>query len=268
VRYADGDLRFLAQAIADGDDRQAGRLLRAWHEEPALIAGHLEDERVLRRLMVDRGLLVELSPRFLFSVLLRRIRLDMTDTPYTVERIDAGGRVVVFDAGRSRDLLESVEMLEYLVELLVSFERAETMLVRSAGPGRARRRLSTLSIDDMLELAALVDPGLRPMIFRRIGDIALFTTGLFPDAVVRGRRSPLGAASEGAARRRFAIEDYEAEGRRFYRLAAERFEGAQPGLARVLARLSDEFTAARKPLTLLAERYVAWARPHWTQVPS
>jgi hypothetical protein len=90
------------------------------------------------------------------------------------------------------------------------------------------------------------------MVFRRIGDIALFTTGLFPEAMLRQRR----------------LETYEDEGRRFYRLAAERLEGSHPRLAEVLGRLAGDFTVARKPLNVLSERYVAWARPHWRQVPS
>jgi hypothetical protein len=86
---------------------------------------------------------------------------------------------------------------------------------------------------------------------------------------MRNRRMPLGATGISAAERcRLRLEDYEAEGRRFYRLAADRFSLSHPGLARVLMRLSDEFTAARKPLTVLSERYVSWARPHWTHLPS
>ncbi len=269
MRYAEGDLQFLARTVAGEDGPEAERLLRAWRSNPALIDDHLDDDGVVRRLMADQRLAVELSPRFLFAVLLRRIRRDLGEIPYTVERVHADGRVVVFDAGLSADLLRAPEMFDYLVELLVSFERVETMVVRQPAPSRTVRRLSTISIDDMVELAGLVEPDVRPLVFRRIGDIALFTTGLFPDAVLRGRRHPLGTITAAEPlRRRLNLQDYEAEGRRFYRLAADRLAATHPPLARILMRLSDEFTAARKPLTVLAERYVAWARPHWTQLPS
>jgi hypothetical protein len=270
VRFTEGDLQFLAATVAGGDAQRAGHLVRAWHADPEQIEPYLEDDRILTRLRAEQHLVVELSSRFLFTVLLRRIRRDLAETPYTVERVHADGRVVVFDAGQSHSLLRSREMFDYLVELLVSFERNETMVVRQPAAPRPVRRLNTASMDDMIQLAGLVEPALRPLVFRRIGDIALFTTGLFPEAVLRGRRLPIAAAErpEPTVRRRYRLEDYEAEGRRFYRLAADQFTPSHPTLARVLARLAEEFTAARKPLTVLAERYVAWARPHWSQVPS
>lgn len=261
MRFTDADLRFLAGVIA-GDDPQAARtLLRAWADDPARVEAHLDDERVVRRLAADDRQVIELSPRFLFTVLLARIRRELGEIPYTVERVESDGRVVVFDAGRSVALLRAREVFGYLVDLLVSFERSEVVTVGQPGPARPRR-LSTLSMDDMLELAGLVEAALRPMVFRRIGDIALFTTGLFPQAVLRERRPPLGAtAPAGPARPR--LEDYEAEGRRFYRLAADRLVETHPVLADVLVRLAEEFTAARKPLTVLGERYLSWARPQW-----
>lgn len=270
MRFTEGDLQFLAATVAGGDAQRAGHLVRAWRADPEQVEPYLEDDRILKRLRAEQHLVVELSSRFLFTVLLRRIRRDFAETPYTVERVHADGRVVVFDAGASHNLLRSREMFEYLVELLVSFERNETMVVRQPAALRPARPLNTASMDDMMELAGLVEPALRPLVFRRIGDIALFTTGLFPDAVLRGRRLPIAAAEhpEATVRRRYQLEDYEAEGRRFYRLAADHFTPSHPTLARILARLAEEFTAARKPLTVLAERYVAWARPHWSQVPS
>jgi hypothetical protein len=126
-----------------------------------------------------------------------------------------------------------------------------------------------MSIDDMLELAGVVEPAIRPRVFRRIGDIALFLTGLFPDAVMGGRTYPFGASVlPAAAGRRVGLDDYEREGRRYYRLAADRLLSSEPALAHILMRLAEEFTAARKPLTVLAERYVAWVRPHWRVPPS
>jgi hypothetical protein len=269
VWFADADLQFLASAVAGDDERAAASLLQAWRADPTRVEAAVEDDRVVRRLLTDQRLLVKLSPRFLFAVLLSCIRRDLSEIPYTVERVHADGRVVVFDAALSLALLRSREIFDYLVDLLVSFERVETLLVSQPFRTRRARRLSTLSIDDMLELAGVIDPPMRSMVFRRIGDIALFTTGLFPEAVLRGRRPSVAAPfTVDPPRRRVRIEDYEAEGRRFYRLAANRLVSSQPDLAGVLMRLSDEFTAARKPLTVLAERYIAWVRPHWTQLPS
>lgn len=269
MRYSDPDLRFLSRVVTNDDTGKAAHLLRTWSADPAGIEAHFEDDRLLRRLMADDRAVIELSPRMLFTILLHRIRRDLAEIPYTVERVGPDGRVVVFDARFAHELLRSREVFQYLVDLLVSFERTETMTIRRRSPNARSRRLSNMSINDMMELAGLVTPSMRPMIFRRIGDIALFMTGVFPEAIGHNPRFPLGAPMMAApVRRRMGLEDYEAEGRRFYRLAADRLSASQPVLAGVLTRLAAEFTAARKPLTVLSERYVAWARPHWRQTPS
>jgi hypothetical protein len=268
VRYTDADLQFLARTVGQGEARTAAAMLGAWRLDPTQADAWLDDRRVLATLMAGDQAVVKLSPRFLFTVLLRRIRADLADIPYTVERVQSGGRLVVFDAGIVHRLLTVDEMFNYLVELLVSFERAETLTIRRPHPAHGVRRLNTHSIDDMVELAALVEAPLRPTVFRRIGDIALFTTGLFPEAVRGSPRRPLTGLTATRLPRRWRLEDYEDEGRRFYRLAAELLTGTEPSLARVLSRLADDFGIARKPLAVLAERYVTWARPHWRQVPS
>jgi hypothetical protein len=268
MQYSEADLTFVAGVVAGEDPRASGALVSAWQAEPNRVEGYLDDDRLLQRLRADDRAVVGLSPTLLFAILLRRIRRDLAEIPYTVERISADGRVVVFDAGMARRLLESREILDYLVELLVSFERVGTITVRRVAPRPTVRRLSTLSIDDMRELTGLVDPQDRPAVFRRIGDLALFLTGMFPDSVAWRPQLPLAAATSERSARMWRMEDYETEGRRAYRLAADHFSTDAPRLADVLARLAEEFSAARKPLTVLAERYLAWARPHWRMLPS
>jgi len=267
MQYTDADLRFLALALWREDPAAAADHLRRWRAAPHTADAHLDDERLFAALTADDRAVIELSPRFLFTLLLRRIRRDLASIPYTVERIERDGRLVVFDAGIVHHMLENDDIFAYLVDLLVSFERVETLTIRRPAPPGGVRRLSTTSIEDMVELAGLVDEPLRPMVFRRIGDIALFTTGLFPDAVRRGRR-PTVISADVRPFRRWRLEDYEHEGRTFYRLASESLQSSQPGLARVLARLASDFALARKPLYVLGERYMAWARPYWRQSPS
>lgn len=267
MRYTDADLRFLAHVLSGGDPRAGEAYLRQWRRDPDQLEHHLDDDRIVRRLMADDQAVLELSPRLLFTILLRRIRRDLAEIPYTVERVEPDGRLVVFDAGVVRDWLAVEEMFRYLVELLVSFERVETVTVQRTQPVREIRRLNTLNIDDMVELAGLVEPHVQPLVFRRIGDIALFTSGLFGEAIAGPRRFPLAFAVSARGIRQHRLEDYEEAGRRFYRLAADRLGEIRPDLARVLARLADEFTIARKPLAVLSERYISWVRPGWTAGP-
>jgi hypothetical protein len=268
VRYTDSDIRFLARVVGETPEAAAA-YMRAWQLDAERIEPWLDDDRVLRQLMADDHSILEVSPRFLFTVLLRRIRRDLATIPYTVERVEPDGRLVVFDAPVVHELLQADEMFQYLVNLLVSFERIDTVTVRGARPQSPLRRLNTFSLDDMVELAGLVDPPMRPAICRRIGDIALFVTGIFQEAIRRTAQRPLSSpfARMFVGRWR-GLEEYEADGRRFYGIAADQLRDVQPDLARVLARLAGDFTIARKPLAVLAERYVTWARPHWVGGPS
>jgi hypothetical protein len=57
-----------------------------------------------------------------------------------------------------------------------------------------------------------------------------------------------------------SLEEYEAHGRAFYRLAAEHETARREGLDEVLAILSENFVLAEKPLTFVANRYLQFVR--------
>ena len=63
-------------------------------------------------------------------------------------------------------------------------------------------------------------------------------------------------------RARRTIEDYETEGRRFYRLAEEHPAARLMDLTDVFALLRENFTSARKPLAFIASRYLHSKRHH------
>jgi len=86
MRYTDADLTFLARVAGAGDSHATTEYLRAWRADPSSAEPWCDDERVLAALLADDRGIVELSPRFLFGVLLRRIRNDLATIPYTVER--------------------------------------------------------------------------------------------------------------------------------------------------------------------------------------
>jgi hypothetical protein len=57
-----------------------------------------------------------------------------------------------------------------------------------------------------------------------------------------------------------SLEEYEAHGQAFYRLAAEHKTARAEGLHQVLVTLSDNFVLAEKPLAFLSHRYLQFAR--------
>jgi hypothetical protein len=256
----DDDLRFLVETV--GEERYGPQTLHLLRTREDLLDVMLEDDRLVRRLLGDEQVLLRVSPGFVFSVLFRRVIRDLNERSYTLERTPAE-TVAVFDSGRVRRLIAEPAIWGYLVGLLTSFVRTETVTVWvRRGERYRRRRLSTLNLDDMIELAGLVGEEEARPIFRRIADIALFTSGIFPDylrAPRRGRVLPerwLGVPR--------TVETYEEHGRRFYRLAAQPEGGAE---GRVLAALAEEFPMARKSLEILSDRYLRWTRFSWFHVP-
>ncbi len=258
----DEDLRFVADPVGwrPGDPMDAPNVLRARED---LLDVMLEDDRLVARLLGDEDVLLRVSPRFVFAVLLRRVMCDLHAHPYTLERRSAE-TVAVFDAPRVRRFIAEPGMWDYLVGLLTSFVRNESVsMVVRRGDRIVRRRFSTSSLEDMMVLADLVDRADLPWLFRRIADIALFRSGVFPESLrwARTQRGP-------AARIRVlppTLETYEEHGRRFYRLAASQPQVGEEG--RVLEVLAEEFATARKSLEILSDRYLRWARVRWLEAP-
>jgi hypothetical protein len=256
------DLRFIADVVGGdaGDPAEAPAVLRARED---LLDVMLEDDRLVERLLREENVLLRVSPRFVFTVLLRRVVRDLRSQPYTLERTPAE-TIAVFDAPHVRRFIAEPAMWDYLVRLLTSFLRNESVTVFVRAHGRVvRRRFSTSSLEDMMRFADLVDHGEAPWLFRRIADIALFQSGVFPDSLrwARAQRGP-------AARARAlppTVETYEEHGRRFYRLAASQPEAGEEGP--VLASLAEEFSTARKSLALLSDRYLRWTRLPWFEAP-
>jgi len=250
----DEDLRFVVDTV--GDERSGvGQGLDHLRAREDLLDVMLEDDRLVRSLLEDTRVLLRVSPALVFSVLLRRVIRDLNARPYTLERTPE--TVAVFDAPRVHRFVAEPAIWGYLVRMLTSFIRTETVTVfTKEGERYRRRRFSTLNM-----LAGLVGERETPPIFQRIADIALFTSGIFPD-YLRSRHGR--AAREHWRAVPLTPEIYEEHGRRFYRLAAGP-EGRPD--RRVLTALADEFPMARKVLELLSDRYLRWTRLSWFHTP-
>jgi hypothetical protein len=256
ARLTDADLQFVAATVLPDEDRPSA--VRRLRDNPALLNRLLEDERLIRRIRGEADVLVRISPWLLFSVLLRDVRRALHSLRYTVETTQ-GERIPVFDAARAGELLDDRALLDYLVLMLTSFTRTESWSLEVEQGGRIqRRRFSDLSSDDMIALAALMPEGLRFPILRRIGDLALFISGVFPEQADPWYRAPGTPLARAGARR--TLEEYEEEGRRFYRLAARHEAARRLGLDRILDALADTFPLARKPLNVLAAEYIHTSR--------
>ncbi|MDR5709424.1 MAG: hypothetical protein QN140_06325 [Armatimonadota bacterium] len=258
MKYPESDLTFVASVLADRPEEVLLLVEKLRH--PDFLEVALEDDRLVERIRTDPDITLKISPRLLFNILLRRVARDIRHARYTLERVGLTQSVPVFDTHRVNVLLEDEQVLEYLSAMLASFVRTETYVLYVRRGNRLERlRFSDMDMDDMIRLADLVDEAWRFPLLRRIADIALFLTGIFPSYVLsRGmyaQRMRPGRVIGGEWR---SLEEYEQEGATFYRRAAEHEQAIASGLRPVLNKLSEHFSSARKPLNLLSDRYLRW----------
>lgn len=235
----------------------------AIRDDQELIEAMLDDERLFQRLMADEEILVQASPWLFFTVLLRRARRDLEQEAFTLERRDRQ-KVVLFDTDLVVELLEQEPVRNYLATMLASFTRVESVTV----PVRVRKgiwrkyRTNDLDVEGLMRYCQSLDEEFHFEPYKRIGDVCLFLSGMFPDYIDAQHRYPMSRQVRPSARSRVinSREDYEEHGRAFYRLASEQERARTEGLDDVLATLSEHFILAEKPLAFLANRYLGFAR--------
>jgi hypothetical protein len=98
--------------------------------------------------------------------------------------------------------------------------------------------------------------------YKRIADVCLFILGMFPEYAQFDYRYPFSEEIGPRIARRpgRSMEDYEEEGRKFYKLAAEHESARSLELSGVFWLLHEEFNAAKKPLNFIADHYLHYKR--------
>lgn len=254
---SEADLQFIVTTVVT-KRQDYDYLCNLLKDKPDFIDIMLEDEKLFHRVVEDEDICLKISPFLLFSILLRQARKDIEKQAYTLEIISRKERIPVFDAGDIIKLLQNKDVREYLARMLASFTRVETASVVYKTRGIIYQRcFSDLDFDDVLELSNLVELPFRFPFYKRLADIALFLSGIFPEYLC-GQESAfdgkIPARLSGSKNR--TIRDYEEQGRRYYDLASTYEEAKEQGLSEVLSLLAEKFTLARKPLNYLAENYI------------
>jgi hypothetical protein len=250
-QFPERDIRFMvASVFPDLGDRRG--LLENAKSDQRFVEAMLGDERLFQRLTSEERVLLEITPKLFFSVLLRQARKDLTKARYTMET-RARQKIPVFDTHLVVGLLGKPGICSYLADMLTSFTRVESFAwrVRVREGIWRKHRVSDLDIDGLIKLCEHVDEFYRFSLYKRIGDVCLFLTGMFPEYVAR-KGDPF-AALRG---RRRDLEDYEQDGADFYQLAAEHEVAAIIEVNEVLETLSSDFALAEKPLKFLSEHYL------------
>lgn len=258
MRLTESDLKFLVETVAT-KRRDHDHIIELVRDKDDLLEPMLEDPKLAERLMNELEVLVRVSPGLMFSVLLRRVRRDLASRSFVLERDARGKRIPVFEAAKAGQLLGDPPLREYLIEMLCSFVRTHvSILYRQEGRGWQKRKFSDMDMDDMMALCRLVESEMKPRFYKRIADIALFLTGIYPDHASSFVRCPRSQDWR-------VVPDYEREGRRFYALAAR--ETRPPGPASVFEKLAEQFTLAREALNTLSDHYLKPLRARYFDQP-
>jgi hypothetical protein len=173
-------------------------------------------------------------------------------------------KVPVFDSEDVVKLLANEAVLTYLADMLSSFTKIESYTITFKGKKGIWKkiRFNDLDIHSLMRFCDVVEDAYRFAFYKRIADVCLFILGIFPEYVERDYRYPFSRQVRPQIRGRLRIspQDYEKEGRRFYKLAAEHVSASKLNLSEVFWALHGDFQKARKPLNLIAEHYLQYQR--------
>jgi hypothetical protein len=229
--------------------------------------------------------LIGVSPFLAFAVAVHRTAHELASATYTAEWVGIGRRTPLFDVAGLRQFLSRPWHRFFLAELLASYTHVSSGSVMVATRrGLRRQRFSELDPVRLAGLLEVVSPAERPGVLRRLGDLALFLTGVFPDYVARrgfapiergrlaraGRMNPSRPERDrgGALRPLDPDEDnavalLEQIGRRAYRAAFHLINPPVPGNIAVLGELPESFGDARRILGVVTERFLFSHRDRW-----
>jgi hypothetical protein len=279
---SDADVSLLAgQEFGDLSPRALRRLLT---ERRGGIDDLLGKREVFDAIFGPEGApLVQLSPFLAFAVAVEQVLRRLKTASYVPERVGWGKGALVFDTAQLAEFGSSPWRRLFLAELLASYTRvASGSVLVASSRGWRRQRFSEL---DPVRLAGLLDvvpEAERPGVLRRLGDLALFLTGVFPDYV---ERHGFGPVAESRLRRlggmsprqqgRWADERatgtadagpvglLEQLGRRCYEAAFDSMPRPVPAGLAVLGELPGRFDQARRVLGLVTDSFLFPARDRW-----
>ncbi len=272
------DLELLAAASGEGES--AGDSIARLRANPERLEPLLKHPAVFAQLFGagEGDPLLHASPFLVFGVLVNRATQDLAQLHFVQEWVGPRQRVPVFDiAGLQEFAADSLRRF-FLAQLLASYTRvASGSFWVHTSRGWRRRRFSELDPLRLIELLDIVPEHERPGVYRRLGDLTLFLTGVFPDyagerlfrPVERERLQRTLARGEGRAGGTpgedpsSAIWLLEQVGRRSYRMAWKATQAAEVGMARVLGDVSEGFGQARRILNFVTDRYLFPLRERW-----
>jgi hypothetical protein len=255
----ESDLQVLAEAAGFGEAAEGAAALRA---EPELIPVALTSELCFARITTPGPSGCDASPTLIFAVLIHRAAAEVADAGYVTERVGGSTLVPVFDQIALGEYATDPVHQLFLVELLGSYTKVVSgpRWVKTGQRWR-KHKFSELDAGQLVLLLDSVDESEQSGIYRRLGDLALFVTGVFPDHSAQRAVPPIELermlrSLPPAARAKISDESLDTlmgrgstaallagMGPLWYRMAA-------------LGQVADSFDQARRFLTFVTDRYL------------
>jgi hypothetical protein len=263
--YLDGlterDLGTLAAIVGEEPEQLAAELQgRPWRIHDLLVRPDVFD-KVLDRQAHPADVV---SPFLFFSVLMHKTSEDLRVATYVNEWIGPQSRMPLFDVAPLQEFVEDPGRTSFLATLLASFAVPESPPVPT-GPF------------DLHGLALWLDQALpddRTILLRRLGDLTLFLTGVFPDHTGSRPLRPVDVEKLGrtigmtpdemwalcdGSLASAGIDALESLGSRWYG-AALMGSGTPP----VVGDVATRFRSARRVLNHLTDHYLFRFETGWT----
>lgn len=257
LRMSDRDLDFLVETVSP-EVADKLRLKQIIREDEDFINTFIGKEKVFRRIMDDDEILLKISTALFFEILLRKAANDLEGVSYTIEKTQTM-KIPVFDTKEVVELLTNETLLVYLADMLSSFTRIESYAIsfRVKEGTWKKIRFNDLDIHSLMSFSEAVEDEYRLGFYKRIADICLFILGIFPQYPEHDFRYPFSgqARPQIFGKARMSHEEYEMEGQRFYKLAAEHQSAKELDLSDVFWALHSNFQKAKKPLNFIVDNY-------------
>jgi|SRR5713101_920463 len=261
----DDDLRTLAKGLSVRD--APGELRRRPEAVPPLLSRPLSFDAVF-----TAEPFVAVSPFLVFAVAVHRFAVELASSGYLTEWLGPRLRVPLLGPGDLCDFVEDPWRRLFLVNLLASYTHvASGSVMVQTRRGWRRQRFSELDPVRLAGLLEVVPKVERPGVYRRLGDLALFLTGVFPDhtasagfsSVAEARLLRSSRLSHDAAPDAGAVPLLEQLGQRWYRLAYEGVPRPAPRDIEVIGEIAKQFGQARRILNVITDRYLFPYRDQW-----
>lgn len=242
---SDKDLLFLIESYVTkrNDYENIASLIKG---DEDVIAKMIDSDRVFNKVMNCTERILEISPYFMFSLLLRRSfkekRKDITFIEKTIEVLNSTEPTIPWNKNRLVSLLENTQVSNYIANMLTQFTESSRLYNVSEDEKKSHQY-----IVDMIADSIQSDNFKKFYIYCYIGNYTLFLTGMIPEYIKHRYENK---------RRPIDNQYYVGFGKTYYGLASEHTNARKSRLTDTLLQLSEGFEAVVQVLSFMNREYL------------